>query len=85
MWATETEWCSEYEHLLRQGSPDDAVNLFVHIQFGQTAALGVVGHTDGHWLSALGDRHCDLKQLQKEQKREESERDKVDQHKVQKS
>lgn len=47
---------------LRQGSPDDAVNLFVDVQFGQTAALGVVGHTDGHRLGALGDRHCDLKQ-----------------------
>lgn len=68
---------SEYECLLRQGSPDDAVDLFVDIQFGQTAALGVVGHTDGHRLGALGDRHCDLKELQKEQKKEELVRDKM--------
>lgn len=61
----------EYERLLRQGSPDDAVHLFVDIQFGQTAALGVISHTDGHRLGALGDRHRDLKQLQKEQKTEE--------------
>lgn len=55
------------QFLLRQGSSDDAVNLFVDVQFGQTAALGVVGHTDGHRLGALGDRHCDLKELQREQ------------------
>lgn len=53
------------------------MNLFVDVQFGQTAALGVIGHTDGHRLGALGDRHCDLKELQKEQKTEESERDEV--------
>lgn len=47
---------------LRQGSPDDAVNLLVDVQFGQTAAMGVIGHTDGHWLGALGDRHCYLKE-----------------------
>ncbi|TNN47612.1 hypothetical protein EYF80_042190 [Liparis tanakae] len=61
----------------RQGSPDDAVNLFVDVQFGQAAALRVVGHTDGHRLGALGNRHCDLEQLQKEQRREgeKSQRD----------
>lgn len=53
----------QYEDLLRQGPPDDAVDLFVYIHFGQTAALGVVGHTDGNWLGTLGDRHCDLKKL----------------------
>lgn len=68
---------SEYECLLRQGSPDDAVDLFVDIQFGQTTALGVVGHADGYRLGALGDRHCDLKELQKEQKTEELVRDKM--------
>lgn len=47
---------------LRQGSPDDAVNLSVDVQLGQTATLSVVGHTDSHWLGALGDRHCDFKQ-----------------------
>lgn len=51
--------------LLRQCSSDDAVNLLVDIQFGQTAALGVVGHTDGHWFRPLGDWHSDLKQLQR--------------------
>lgn len=71
--------CSEFECLLRQGSPDDAVNLLVDVQFGQTAALGVIGHTDGHWLGALGDRHCYLKELHKEQNREESDSDKVNQ------
>lgn len=64
-------WCIEYARLLRQGSPDDAVNLFVDVQFGQTAALRVVRHTDGHRLGALGDRHCDLKQLEKQQKERE--------------
>lgn len=47
---------------LRQGSPDDAVDLFVDVQFGQAAALGVVGHADGHWFGALCDGHRDLKQ-----------------------
>lgn len=51
--------------LLRQCSSDDAVNLLVDIQFGQTAALGVVGYTDGHWFRPLGDWHSDLKQLQR--------------------
>lgn len=54
--------------LLRQGSSDDAVNLFVDVQFGQTAALGVVGHTDSHRFGALGDWNCDLKKLQTEQR-----------------
>lgn len=53
--------------LLWQGAPDDAVNLSVNVQFGQTAALGVVGHADGYRLGALGQRHCDLKELQREQ------------------
>lgn len=52
------------------------MDLFVDIQLGQTAALGVVSHADGHRLGALGDRHCDLKELQKEQKTEELVRDK---------
>lgn len=50
------------DRTLRQGSPDDAVDLFVDVQFRQTAALGVVGHADGHWFGALCDRHRDLKQ-----------------------
>lgn len=74
--------CSELQCLLRQGSPDDAVNLLVDVQFGQTAAMGVIGHTDGHWLGALGDRHCYLKELQKEQNREESDRGKVNQGQI---
>lgn len=57
------------------------MNLLVDIQFGQTAALGVVGNTDGHWPGALGDRHHDLKQLRKVKKIEES--DKLNQDKVQ--
>jgi len=51
------------EYSLGQGSSDDAMNLFVDVQFGKTAALGMVSHTDSHRLGALGDRHCDLKQL----------------------
>lgn len=66
---THSEWCSECRRLLRQSSPDDAVDLFVDVQFGQTAALGVVGHADGHWPGALGDWHRDLKQLQREAER----------------
>lgn len=50
------------DRAIRQSSSDDAVNLFVDVQFGQTAALGVISHTDGHWLGALGDWHSDLKQ-----------------------
>lgn len=52
--------------LLRKGSPDDAVNLFVEVQPGKTAALGVVGHADGDWLGALCKRHRNLKKLRGE-------------------
>ena len=58
------------------------MNLFVDVQFGQAAALGVVGNTDGHRLGALGDRHCDLKQLHRKQTR--GQEDKVNQDRVQK-
>lgn len=47
---------------VRHRSPDDAVHLFVHVEFGQTVALSVVGHTDGDRLRALCDGHRDLKQ-----------------------
>lgn len=53
--------------LLRKGSPDDAVNLFVDVEFGKAAAVGVVGHTDGYWLGPLCNRHCDLKKLKGKQ------------------
>lgn len=53
--------------LLWKGSPDDAVNLFVEVQPGKTAALGVVGHADGYRLGALCNRHCNLKKLKGKQ------------------
>lgn len=53
--------------LLGKGSPDDAVHLFVDVEFGKTAALGVVGHTDGYWLGPLCNRHCNLKKLKGKQ------------------
>ena len=59
------------------------MNLLVDIQFGQAAALGVIGHTDGHWPCALCYWHRDLKQLRKEQKSEESESYQVNHDKVQ--
>lgn len=48
-----------------QGTPYDGVDLSVHIQLGHAPAGRVVGKTDGDGLGAVGQRHRDLKQLQK--------------------
>lgn len=52
-----------------QGAPDDGVDLPVNIQLGHAPAGRVVGkaHRDG--LGALRQRHRDLKQLQREKKK----------------
>lgn len=67
MWKARPAWYS-LSLCCWQGTPYDGVDLSVHVQLGHAPAGRVVGEADGDGLGAVGQRHRDLKQLQKARK-----------------